>query len=327
MPDTLHDRIQRINVVATSPDGLVRARYGKGFVVEVDPRCASRHTDQTLAVQATKAVGGALKGYDLAIRKALHGSEKTPAPEETDHDDSPRANFLRATRLIAVEATSTGSDITAGWHPDGGLTIALRPRTLDRLGTSNLSNELSAAVSTLLSRIARARDKAYNACYRSLSRTEKPMSATQDQFVANLYELRNVARRNLPNIARAYAGITSQVHATAFWERTLFRPGDPVDAAWRGMRDRLETLLGQTTTRLADAAIALDLAVTDLAATDHRNARALMDARAAEEHLPAPLDPNVPGQIPTPPKPGDPVATKKLHVGPIMEVDVPEVAR
>lgn len=141
------------------------------------------------------------------------------------------------------------------------------------------------------------------------------------QLAAQLHELRLVARNQLPDVAGVYYEATNIVHTSAYYETSVFRGDDPVGAAWRAIRDRLQRVLGDTSSNLYDVAIALDEVTTALGKTDRHGARRLLAAREATD--PPPRDPRNPAHSPDPKRPGESVNTKTTvyKVGSFFEIE------
>lgn len=139
-----------------------------------------------------------------------------------------------------------------------------------------------------------------------------------EALVAELHELRLVARKQLPNVADLYYEATNITHTSAFYQSSVFRGDDSVKAAWMDVRDRLQEVLGETASNLYDVAIALDELTTAMGKTDRHNARQVLAAKERLEPT-QPRDRTNPAHSPDPRKPGDPVNSVKTvtTIGPM----------
>ncbi|WP_433361089.1 hypothetical protein ACQPZX_27865 [Actinoplanes sp. CA-142083] len=92
------------------------------------------------------------------------------------------------------------------------------------------------------------------------------------QFAAELSQLRVVGRVDLTALSTTYAKMNNAVDSTADGEAAAFQaPGGGVaasQAAWTGLRDDLQNILGNTSTAFLEAGVVIEHIVDAYIATD-----------------------------------------------------------
>lgn len=163
--------LERLNVMATSPDTSVQARMSNaaGLQVKLELGAVDRHTERSLGTQLTAAVSGAITGYRKGAAKAfgtLRAQWGMPSRPDADPAFQDEPQTVTTSGAGNVSVRMRGETVTA---------IGLRPGTLRRISEPELLDELRDALLSAMTRhvelvTAKSRTTA-TATPRSLERT------------------------------------------------------------------------------------------------------------------------------------------------------------
>lgn len=142
--------LERLNVMATSPDGSVQARMSNaaGLQVKLESGTADRHTERSLGVQLAAAVNGAITGYRKGRARAfgtLRASWGMPNRPDADPGLQDEAQTVTTSGAGNVSVRMRAETVTA---------VGLRPGTLRRISETELLDELRDALLSAMTRHA-----------------------------------------------------------------------------------------------------------------------------------------------------------------------------
>lgn len=148
MPD-YQERLDRIDIVKSSPDGSVRvAMTGPGAIrVTVMPSAMDSHTEGSLAEQIECAAAVVAHDHAAAQRKLIDdilGAE-FPQPEDAA---GRRERTDSALARLEGSGKSPWGYVTATWRGIREVHIRLRSRTLRLLNAERLGDEIAAALAS-----------------------------------------------------------------------------------------------------------------------------------------------------------------------------------
>lgn len=135
---SLLQRVNRLRVTATSPDGTATATFSRrdGIVVALRAGCKRWHSERSLAAEVTAAVSGVLKGYTRAAERVYGRDPKTGAHPE----------LARLLSELVTRAASHDGHVEAERRGETGFELWLRPGTFGALTEPELGAAIASAV-------------------------------------------------------------------------------------------------------------------------------------------------------------------------------------
>lgn len=146
------DRLNALNVSATSPDQtvLVKLSRGGGIKVSLNDRITECHTESSLSDEIECAIQGAFDGYDHAVNviNAEFQSEKTTLPETMP--SVRKKAFDEAVEAIHIRAVSPRKFVTVDWQGKLGIVMLIDEGTLRKLDYQALESEINTPIGALV---------------------------------------------------------------------------------------------------------------------------------------------------------------------------------
>lgn len=143
------ERLDKIDIVKSSPDGSVRVGMtGPGDVrVLVLPAAMDAHTERSLAGQAECTISAVVRGHDIARRRLIAdvlaaAYPQPPTAEAADAD----AEIDSALARLEGTGRSPWGYVTLTWRGVRQVHMRLRSRTLRLLNAERLGDEMAAAL-------------------------------------------------------------------------------------------------------------------------------------------------------------------------------------
>ena len=140
----IRDRIQQMNIQATSSDETVHARLstGRGIEVSFEPWVLEEYDEQTLAHEIEEALTSVVTGAREYAEEIKTGRNSRPPEDRTSRENA----VEKAISNIDITAESPRRLLTIDWMGEADFVVTFHAKAFDKLDHEALTRDVNATI-------------------------------------------------------------------------------------------------------------------------------------------------------------------------------------